>query len=142
MTQRGFTLIELLVSIAIVSLMIAAVPVLFGGGLTGTTLKAGARQMAGELRRARSRAIFENDEIGFAVDAETGHYVVVPNGRGGTIPGGASARLTAPGDDDAPAVIVFYPDGSSSGGRLTLARDERRFDIDVDWLTGRVQLAE
>jgi general secretion pathway protein H len=34
--------------------------------------------------------------------------------------------------------ILFFPDGGSTGGRLTLATGDRRRLIAVDWLTGRV----
>ena len=38
--------------------------------------------------------------------------------------------------------IRFFPDGGSNGGRITLASGERKFDVDVDWLTGRVAILE
>ena len=36
--------------------------------------------------------------------------------------------------------IRFFPDGSSTGGRVTLASGERKFLVDVDWLTGKVSI--
>ena len=41
---------------------------------------------------------------------------------------------------DKVAAIRFYPDGSSTGGRVTIGKDDRKFEIDVDWLTGRVRI--
>jgi len=38
--------------------------------------------------------------------------------------------------------IRFYPDGSSTGGRITVAAGERKYLVDVDWLTGRVSINE
>jgi general secretion pathway protein H len=38
--------------------------------------------------------------------------------------------------------IRFYPDGSSTGGRITLAVKERKYLVDVDWLTGRVSIGD
>ena len=38
--------------------------------------------------------------------------------------------------------IRFYPDGGSTGGRVTLAAGERKFEVDVDWLTGRVAILD
>mgnify|MGYP003296267829 CR=1 FL=1 len=38
--------------------------------------------------------------------------------------------------------VRFFPDGGSTGGRVTLAAGERKFDVDIDWLTGRVAIAE
>ena len=44
--------------------------------------------------------------------------------------------------DDRRGAIRFYPDGSSTGGRVTVAAGERRLLVDVDWLTGRVSIKE
>ena len=38
--------------------------------------------------------------------------------------------------------IRFFPDGGSNGGRITLVAGERKYDVDVDWLTGRVAILE
>ena len=38
--------------------------------------------------------------------------------------------------------IRFYPDGSSTGGRITVMGGERQYLVDVDWLTGRVSIAD
>jgi general secretion pathway protein H len=43
---------------------------------------------------------------------------------------------------DQVGAVRFYPDGGSNGGRITLAAGERKFDVDVDWLTGRVSIIE
>jgi general secretion pathway protein H len=38
--------------------------------------------------------------------------------------------------------VRFFPDGGSNGGRITLAAGDRKYDVDVDWLTGRVAILE
>ena len=38
--------------------------------------------------------------------------------------------------------IRFNPDGSSTGGRISLADGRRRIGVGVDWLTGRVSVAD
>ena len=44
--------------------------------------------------------------------------------------------------DAARGSIRFFPDGSSTGGRVTLATDRESYWVDVDWLTGRVSVLE
>ena len=44
--------------------------------------------------------------------------------------------------DEKVGSIRFFPDGGSNGGRVTLAAGERKFEIDVDWLTGRVAILD
>ncbi|MCE9550774.1 MAG: type II secretion system protein GspH, partial [Betaproteobacteria bacterium] len=36
--------------------------------------------------------------------------------------------------------IRFYPDGSSTGGRITVKSGVRKYEINVDWLTGQVTI--
>ena len=38
--------------------------------------------------------------------------------------------------------IHFFPDGTSTGGQLTLVLGERQKHVLVDWLTGAVSIAE
>ena len=49
-STRGFTLLEILVVMVIAGLMIALVPPLFSGAVSGTKLKASARDLAVVLR--------------------------------------------------------------------------------------------
>ncbi len=44
--------------------------------------------------------------------------------------------------DDKVGSIRFFPDGGSNGGRITVASGERKFEVDVDWLTGRVAILD
>ncbi len=37
---------------------------------------------------------------------------------------------------------MFFPDGSSSGGRIELSGNDRKRAIDVNWLTGLVEIIE
>jgi general secretion pathway protein H len=52
--------------------------------------------------------------------------------------------LTVNGERDSAILgnIRFNPDGSSSGGRIVLADGTRRIAVGVDWLTGRVVIAD
>ncbi|TCV91049.1 hypothetical protein EC912_1171, partial [Luteibacter rhizovicinus] len=36
--------------------------------------------------------------------------------------------------------IRFFPDGSSTGGRVTLGRGTREWHVNVGWLTGAVSV--
>jgi general secretion pathway protein H len=38
--------------------------------------------------------------------------------------------------------IRFYPDGSSTGGRITVTFGRTQYLVDVDWLTGRVSITD
>ena len=44
--------------------------------------------------------------------------------------------------NDNVGAIRFFPDGGSDGGRITLTAGTRKYDVDVDWLTGRVAILD
>ena len=56
------------------------------------------------------------------------------------LPAGVSLAVVAAGGEG--AAITFLPDGSSTGGRVELAGAARRVQVGVDWLTGRVVVAD
>jgi len=49
-------------------------------------------------------------------------------------------RQESPNDDT--GGIRFFPDGSSTGGRISVARGQRTLVVEVDWLLGRVSVNE
>lgn len=142
--QRGFTLLEILVVLALMGLMYALVPPMFAGGGT-TELKAAARQLAAGLRKARGEAISTRDEATLTVDVERHRFSVTGDPREYRLPEQAKISVfTAQSEAvaDKTAAIRFFPDGSSTGGAVTLAKDDTRYRIDVNWLTGHVAILD
>ena len=139
----GFSLLELMLVLALLVIAYGlATPVianLTGGG----DLKASARTIAAALKRTRTAAIAARQETPLTFNLET---------RTLTVPGEpAPVQLSEKLDlqlytvekeltSEKVAAIRFYPDGSSTGGRVTIGKDDRKFEIDVDWLTGRVHI--
>lgn len=144
-SQAGFTLIELLVVLSIMGALIALAPAAFQRVVPGLETKAAAREVAGLLRKARGQAIRDNRETPVVVDTAAKVFQLGQGASGHAL----SARLdvslvTAASErlDETRGRILFFPDGTSTGGRVTLSRDDRKFDITVDWLTGLVAITE
>jgi general secretion pathway protein H len=38
------------------------------------------------------------------------------------------------------AKIRFYPDGTATGGRISLSLNSKTLDIDINWITGGVEV--
>jgi general secretion pathway protein H len=143
--HRGFTLIELLVVLTMMALISAMALPLLSGGVSGTDLKTAARDVAAGLRLARDRAISQRSESLLELNLETRTFRVSPDERIHRLPEKLELKLyTAQRDllNDKVGTIHFFPDGGSNGGRITLTAGERKFDVDVDWLTGRVAILE
>ncbi|MGE0357074.1 MAG: GspH/FimT family pseudopilin [Burkholderiales bacterium] len=142
---RGFTLLELLLVLVIAAAGYALVARVGSGGLSGAELKSAARAVAAGLRDARGTAIATQASVALTLDLEHRSMEVGGGGRARSLPQRLDLKLyTAQSEivDDKRGAIRFYPDGSSTGGRVTLAAGERRLLVDVDWLTGRVTIKE
>jgi len=140
----GFTLIEILVVLTILGLVLAVVAGHGAPVRSGLDLRGAAAAMASGLRLARSEAIVRNQPVTFDIDL-AGHRFRAGNGRVQQLPPrlaielltiAGEQRTTKSGD------IRFNPDGSSSGGRISIAEGGQRMMIGVDWLTGRVSVAD
>lgn len=139
----GFTLIELVIVIAVVAL---AVTLVSTRGLpvgAATHARATAQAVSGALRAARGEAVATNRAVSFALDVTNRSYSW---GRRAPerLPADIDLALLT-GQDQLGAAggqIRFYPDGSSSGGRVTIGGAGKVWSIGVDWISGRVSLVK
>jgi general secretion pathway protein H len=141
----GFTLIELVVVLVIAGLLLALAPPLVSKAFPAVELRDAARRVAAGLRVARSRAVSRSEEAVWALDLQRRRFTVTGRDRTYSLPEKLTISLfTAQSElhGEGSGAIRFYPDGSSTGGRVTLARGERSYLVDVDWLTGRVSILE
>lgn len=142
---RGFTLLEVLLVLVIVAAGYALVVRFTGAGVSGAELKSAARAVAASLRDARGTAIATQESAAMLVDLEKRTLQVAGAGKPRALPERLELKLyTAQSEvqDERRGAIRFYPDGSSTGGRVTVAAGERKLLVDVDWLTGRVSIKE
>lgn len=140
----GFTLIELLVTLAVLGLALALIAGYKPPWSRGLGLRATAAELAAGLRLARSEAIVNNRPVAFDLDL-VGHRYRVGTGTPRGLPADLSLKLlTISGEamNGREGDIRFNADGSSTGGRISLADGQRRIGVGVDWLTGRVSVAD
>jgi len=143
--QRGFTLIEMLVVLTIAALIVGlALPRLTGAEETAT-LRTAAHQVAAALRNTRSLAMSRGHTEAFVIDTANGAFRAGPTAAPGRVPRSvrlALVTVTSERDSASQGRIQFFADGSSTGGGVLLATGKVRSQVLVDWLTGRVSLAE
>ena len=144
MRNRGFTLIELLVVLVIMGLMMALAPAAFERALPGLAHKSAARDVAASLRQARGRAIRGNREVAVIVDVDE-RTLSTDGGAPKRLDDGLTVSLVTGSSEllaDGTGRIRFFPDGTSTGGRITLAGNGREYHILIDWLTGGVTIRD
>jgi general secretion pathway protein H len=142
--SRGFTLLEIMIVLALAAGAYAILAGTLGRG-SSADLKAAARMVAAGLRQAQSTAMVTRRDALLTLDTEGREFRVTGEERTFKLPEMLDLQVyTAQGEVESErrASIRFYPDGSSTGGRVTLASGQRKFLVDVEWLTGRVSILE
>jgi general secretion pathway protein H len=141
--MRGFTLLELVVVLFVVVLGFSVIGLNLSSGNDSTEVKAAARDIVSALRYARGQALTMHQEATVDVNLSDNSYMVSGRDKLYQIPKAidvtvvtAQTELTKEGM----ASIRFFADGSSTGGRITLGRAQASWKIDINWLTGQIEL--
>ena len=145
MTEKGFTLLEVIVVLVMAGIIYSLMLAIPARGSSVADLKAAARTLASGLRQAQSVAMVTRRDAVLSVDVEAREFVMPGDLEPRKLPDGIDLKLyTAQSEVSSAAkgAIRFYPDGSSTGGRITVSSGERKFLVDVDWLTGRVSIGD
>ncbi|SJM95748.1 General secretion pathway protein H [Crenothrix polyspora] len=144
--NQGFTLLELIVVLVIMVLGFSAISMNLSSGNDSTELKATARDIASALRGAKGLATVSHKETTLTIDFAENSYVVsghdkiyeIPQDIDTTMRTGQKELAEANGQGS----IRFFPDGSSSGGWIKLERGKLAWRINVNWLTGHIELQD
>lgn len=144
MRARGFTLFEMLAVILLIGIAAAAVSIPVTQGLASARVNAASGELAAALRWTRAQSIVKGESLALEVDtsASTYHAPGKPVVR---LPRDMRVAITSAREDQANATtgrIRFFPDGSSTGGRITLTRGDRQWHVNVAWLTGAIQVVD
>ncbi len=141
--NNGFTLLELIVVLFVIVLGFSVVSLNLSSGNDATKVKIAARDLVSALRFARGEALISHQEMSVLIDLETNTYKVsrrdkiyhIPNSIGITV---VTAKSQTKGQTL--AGVRFFSDGSSTGGRVILKQGALSWQIDVNWLTGQIEL--
>ena len=143
--NKGFTLLELIVVLFIVVLGFSAIGINLSSGNNATEIKAAARDIVSALRYARGQALISHQETTLTLDLAKNSYTVSSRDKVYPIPKAikvtvvtAQSEITGQGLGN----IRFFADGSSTGGRITLERGNAGWQIDINWLTGQIELED
>jgi general secretion pathway protein H len=140
--QNGFTLLEVLAVIVVISVALTLMVSGMSRGLASVRERHVVTDLLNSLRQAHTLAVIERRSVLLHFDMQKLCYRLEQRparclGDGVKLTVETAANLSEEG-----AAIIFYSDGSSSGGNLRLNTSSRDVRIDVGWLTGSVTLEE
>ena len=143
LNNKGFTLLELMVVLFIMVLGFSVIGINLSSGNNATEHQRAARDIVSALRYARGMALMTHKETTVTFDLNDNNYTVANRDKVFAIPETikvtvvtAQSQLTEKNKGS----IRFFGDGSSTGGRVSLKRGENVWKIDINWLTGQIEL--
>jgi general secretion pathway protein H len=132
----------MLAVILLIGIAAAAVAVSVTHGLASARINAAAGELAATLRATRTQAIVHGQQRIFQIDPGTNMYRGADQ-KDVRLPKGLDLSVTSATNDQSGGTIArirFFPDGSSTGGRITLRSGQREWHVNVSWLTGAISI--
>jgi general secretion pathway protein H len=142
--RSGFTLIEIMAVLILIALLLGLASMGFSQTINAARVRAAGKDLVAALRYTRGQAIVSGEEQALELNVETNTYTA-PERPEKELPGTMELRLVTAAEEqtsEATGRIRFYPDGSSTGGKVRLISGEREWQVQVAWLTGEVRLRE
>lgn len=142
--SRGFSLVELLAVLALIGLIMGMVGGSIFRNLDSVKTRRAGKDVMTALRYTRGQAIITRQEQWLEINIEKMTYLA-PGKEAVTLPEGVEISVkTALSDilNETTGRVRFFPDGSSTGGRITLLAGQREWLIKVAWLTGEITLED
>lgn len=115
----------------------------FAAMMPGAELRQTALQLAADLRGARNKSITQGMAIAVSFDSEERTYESGPGKLTSIWSENVQFDITVPDtmvSENEQAKILFYPDGSSTGGEVLCSTGGRSYRVKVNWLAGWVSV--
>jgi len=134
-----------MIALVVAGLLMAVAVPNFGPTMDRSRLYAATRDVASGLRHARGMALMRGRDAEFELNVDKHSYKVTGRAKPFSLPSQVRLSLyTTESEtlDEGTGRIRFFPDGSSTGGRVTLVGGGQKRAVDVSWLTGEVKVRE
>lgn len=143
---QGFTLLEMILVLVIAAVVAAVAVPNMQPAIVSMQLRAATQDVASALRHTRGQALSRGREAEFVLNVRQHFYRVSGRNKPYALPDSVKLSLftadVLTDEDGEQGRIVFYPDGSASGGRVTLEGAGKTRLVDVNWLTGNIVVRE
>jgi general secretion pathway protein H len=148
--EGGSTLVEVLMTLALVALALGMALPMMRGPSPSTDTRLQGQRIAAALKAARVTALAKGHDVAFTFLANENAWLVSDGSRV-QLPGTMTLTLDTAriairsGTSGAQGSLVFFPDGSATGGRVTLRSGRNATTdvvIEINWFNGAVTLVK
>lgn len=141
--RRGVVMLDVILAMAVIALCALVLMPIPRGSIGANELRAEAIRVAAQFRKGRAMALRGRQPVDIVVDADASRVAFAG---GETVAIRDGVRLLWVTSDQCPRIegiraLRYLPDGRSCGGVLTLSAGALRYQLRVDWLTGRVEMS-
>lgn len=139
--NKGFSLLELMIVLVLGGMLAGVVATSMSNG---PVLRKTAHEVMSSLRHARSIAVMQQREIVWKMDIDTKKYWIdIAAQKSKKMNKAIDAKVhTAESEVVSQNVggVRFFPDGSSTGGKVDLIYNKQKYVVNVEWISGRISL--
>jgi general secretion pathway protein H len=142
-SDAGFTLLEMIAALCLFAIAVGIVMPRLGVSRQAMALRQTAVELASNLKLTRTASLTSNAETVLVIDTAARRYSSPGVVKNTAIPRDVALSFTAKASASAgPAQggFRFSPDGTASGGVITLQSGTNKAKVTVDWLTGAIAL--
>jgi general secretion pathway protein H len=140
--NQGFTLLELMVVLFIMVLGFSALTFNLAMSNSSTEVKSAMREMVSALRYTRGESLILREPVTLDFNINDNSYKISSRNNNYHLDKKIKVDIVTAKEDinrrNGLARFRFFPDGSSTGGRLILSKEKTMWQIDINWLTGGI----
>lgn len=141
--SRGFTLLEIMIVLLLMSLFFGLVSSNMISRLQRSALSTVSQDLVAAIRYTRAQALIKSKEQRILFDLANSTYTIPEKNQTVSVPEELNMKLVTAQielQDETSGGIRFYPDGSSTGGSITLTGNTTIWEINVGWLGGNIEV--
>jgi len=136
--KQGFTLIEILISVVLIGIIVSFTVPSFNQLLVSITGDTTGRQLTSNLEKIKTQAVIKDKPQQVKIK---GDNLVYTSSSGEKLEFGSGIKDLKLADGE--TKITFFPDGTSSGGKLLVTTtSEIKLVVKIEQVTGEIRLEE